>query len=204
MSAINLFRDLDYACWQLSCHRGKPLLDGLCQLIVFWMAMHVPALLESCSCFIHHYLLLSHCQKSYLYVCNLHYILVFQLCFVSFFGLVKYRSCLFQVVLSFFPKVWKCCVCAQSCPTLCDPMAIACQAPLSMKFSQQEYWSGCHFLLQGIFQRRNCTGVSCVSWVFKRTFTTMPPGKPNEVNLQTSDGQSLQSSLTGISVKCPL
>ena len=31
----------------------------------------------------------------------------------------------------------------QSCPTLCDPMDyIACQAPLSMGFSRQEYWSG--------------------------------------------------------------
>ena len=25
------------------------------------------------------------------------------------------------------------------------------QAPLSMGFSRQEYWSGCHALLQGIF-----------------------------------------------------
>ena len=25
------------------------------------------------------------------------------------------------------------------------------QAPLSLGFSRQEYWSGCHFLLQGIF-----------------------------------------------------
>ena len=31
----------------------------------------------------------------------------------------------------------------QSCPTLCDPKDyIACQAPLSMKFPRQEYWSG--------------------------------------------------------------
>ena len=29
----------------------------------------------------------------------------------------------------------------QSCPTLCDPM-VACQAPLSMGFSRQEYWNG--------------------------------------------------------------
>ena len=27
----------------------------------------------------------------------------------------------------------------------------ACQTPLSMGFSRQEYWSGCHFLLQGFF-----------------------------------------------------
>jgi len=31
---------------------------------------------------------------------------------------------------------------AQQCPTLCDPMTTACQAPLSMEFSRQEYWSG--------------------------------------------------------------
>ena len=31
----------------------------------------------------------------------------------------------------------------QSCPTLCDPMdCVVCQAPLSMGFSRQEYWSG--------------------------------------------------------------
>ena len=30
---------------------------------------------------------------------------------------------------------------AQSCPTPCDPMDSADQAPLSMGFSRQEYWS---------------------------------------------------------------
>ena len=34
----------------------------------------------------------------------------------------------------------------QSCPTLCDPMDYtAHQAPLSMEFSRQEYWSGLPF-----------------------------------------------------------
>ena len=36
------------------------------------------------------------------------------------------------------------CVCvlvAQLCLTLCDAMDLACQAPLSMGFSRQEYWS---------------------------------------------------------------
>ena len=31
------------------------------------------------------------------------------------------------------------------------PWTIACQAPLSMGFSRQEYWNGLHALLQGIF-----------------------------------------------------
>jgi len=43
------------------------------------------------------------------------------------------------------------CVHAQSCPTLATPWIVAHQAPLSMKFSIQEYWSGLTFLLQGIF-----------------------------------------------------
>ena len=30
----------------------------------------------------------------------------------------------------------------KSCPTLCDPWTAAYQAPLSMGFSRQEYWSG--------------------------------------------------------------
>ena len=33
------------------------------------------------------------------------------------------------------------CLLTQSCPTLCNP----CQAPLSMEFSRQEYWSGLLF-----------------------------------------------------------
>ena len=33
----------------------------------------------------------------------------------------------------------------------CSVMSVACQAPLSMEFSKQKYWVGCHSLLQGIF-----------------------------------------------------
>ena len=39
-----------------------------------------------------------------------------------------------------------CMLITQSCPTLCDSMDyIARQAPLSMGFSRQEYWSGLPF-----------------------------------------------------------
>ena len=30
----------------------------------------------------------------------------------------------------------------KSCPTLVSPWTVACQAPLSVGFSRQEYWSG--------------------------------------------------------------
>ena len=33
----------------------------------------------------------------------------------------------------------------QSCPTVCNPINVACQAPVSMEFSRQEYWSGLPF-----------------------------------------------------------
>ena len=34
---------------------------------------------------------------------------------------------------------------AKLCPTLVIPWTVACQAPLSMGFSRQEYWSGLPF-----------------------------------------------------------
>ena len=34
---------------------------------------------------------------------------------------------------------------AKSCPTLATPWTVACQAPLSMGFSRQKYWSGLPF-----------------------------------------------------------
>ena len=34
---------------------------------------------------------------------------------------------------------------AQSCPTLCDPVTVAHQAPLYTGFSRQKYWSGLPF-----------------------------------------------------------
>ena len=37
------------------------------------------------------------------------------------------------------------CVCAHSDPTLCDPRDCGSQAPLSMGFHKQEYWSGLPF-----------------------------------------------------------
>ena len=39
----------------------------------------------------------------------------------------------------------------KSCPTLATPWTVACQAPLSVGFSRQEYGMGSHSLLQGIF-----------------------------------------------------
>ena len=37
----------------------------------------------------------------------------------------------------------------KSCPTLATPWTVACQAPLSMGFSRQQYWSGLLFPFPG-------------------------------------------------------
>ena len=41
------------------------------------------------------------------------------------------------------------CSVIQSCPTLSAPWNVACQAPLSMEFFRQEYWSGVSFPTPG-------------------------------------------------------
>ena len=42
-------------------------------------------------------------------------------------------------------SLFVCVLVAQSCLTLCNPWTVAHQAPLSMEFSRQEYWSGLPF-----------------------------------------------------------
>ena len=67
----------------------------------------------------------------------------------------------------------------QLCPTLCDPMDLVIQAPLSMGFSTQEYWSGLSFpppgdlLDPGIKPASPALGAD--------SLPTEPPGKPCEL-----------------------
>ena len=53
------------------------------------------------------------------------------------------------------------------------PWTVACQAPLSMEFSKQEYWS--HFLLQEIFPTKDWTQVSVLQ---ADSLPSEPPGCP--------------------------
>ena len=65
---------------------------------------------------------------------------------------------------------------AQLSLTLCDPhgLYLACQAPLSLEFSRQEYWSG--LLLQGDLPN---SGIEPTSPALAGGFfTTEPGGKP--------------------------
>ena len=64
----------------------------------------------------------------------------------------------------------------QSCATLCN--AVACQAPLSIRFSRQGYGVGCHALLQGIFptQGSNLRLLSLLHWQ-SGSLPLVPSGK---------------------------
>ena len=70
------------------------------------------------------------------------------------------------------------CMCAQSCPTFCDPSDPpgAFQAPLSIGFPRQEYWSGLPFPspedLPDPRIEPECPALA------GRFFTTAPSGKP--------------------------
>ena len=41
------------------------------------------------------------------------------------------------------------CLVTKMCSTLCNPWTVACQAPLSMEFPRQAYWSGLSFHFSG-------------------------------------------------------
>ena len=59
------------------------------------------------------------------------------------------------------------------------PGPVACQAPLSMVFSRQEYWSGLPFLSPGDLPWSGIKTVSPESPALAgQFFTTEPPGKP--------------------------
>ena len=56
----------------------------------------------------------------------------------------------------------------QLCLTLCDPMDFSCQAPLSMGFSRQEYWSGLSCPLPGDLPDPRIKPVSYVSCICRQ------------------------------------
>ena len=75
-------------------------------------------------------------------------------------------------VLSHFRHVW----------LFGTPWTAARQAPLPMGFFRQEYWVGCHFLLQGIFPTQSSNWLLCLlQWQvgsLPLTPPRVPPGKP--------------------------
>ena len=114
---------------------------------------------------------------------------------------------LFPLAVMSIPRQVYCCrvcVCAKllSCVQLFATVgAIACQAPLSMGFSRQEYWSGLPCPPPGDLSDPGIEPMSLASPALAgRFFTTEPPGKPCVLLLQ---GLLCMWSLT-LHFSCPL
>ena len=81
-----------------------------------------------------------------------------------------------QVLLLFSHCHFSCLV-AKLCPTLCNPMAIVHQVPLSMGFSRQEYWSRLPFPSPGYISD---PGIKLASPALAgRLFTLSHQGSPH-------------------------
>ena len=79
----------------------------------------------------------------------------------------------------------RCVLAVQSGPIFATPGAIACQAPLSMGFSKQEYWSGLPFPAPGNLLDPEIKPNPFLSPVLAgASFTTEPPGKPSSTKYQ--------------------
>ena len=65
---------------------------------------------------------------------------------------------------------------------------VACQAPLSMGFSRQEYWSGLTFATPGIFliQGSNLHLLGLLNWQVS-SLPLAPPRKPNILNISQKE-----------------
>ena len=96
-------------------------------------------------------------------------------------------------------------MCAQLCLTLCDSVDCSPQAPLSLEFSRQEYWSGLPFPSPGDLPNPGFEFVSPASpELASGFFTTEPPGKPfsvmydmlNILNFGGSYGRDLSRRMT--------
>ena len=75
------------------------------------------------------------------------------------------------------------CVCVwslnQLCMSLCDLVTLASQAPLSMEFSRQKYWSGLPFPTPKDLPEPGIEPASFVSPALAgRFYSTVPTGKP--------------------------
>ena len=71
------------------------------------------------------------------------------------------------------------CVHSQSCPTLCDPWTVDYQAPQSIGFSRQEYWSWLPFPPPGDLPNPGIKPASPVSPTLQADSSPAEPsGKP--------------------------
>ena len=92
----------------------------------------------------------------------------------------------------------------QTCPTFVTLWTVACQAPLSMRFSRQEYWKWVAMpTSRGSFWPRDQICSSCGSHIAGRLFTAEPLKKPHYVYIMRHMFNSV-SSLSHVTLCDPM
>ena len=94
-----------------------------------------------------------------------------------------------------------CCCCSviKSCLTFVTLWAVACQAPLSMGFSRQEYWSGLPFPSPGDLTNLEVKHVSSASpELAGGFFTNEPLGKPTHAYMALEYSQACFAYLKAV------
>ena len=77
-------------------------------------------------------------------------------------------------------KEWCVCVCAQSCPALCNPLGYSSPG-IALGFPRQEYWSDLPFSTAGNLPEPGIELASPASPALQaNSLPTEPPGKPRK------------------------
>ena len=112
----------------------------------------------------------------------------YQTCSSWMFSPIHKWPCHSVVHFFFFAEAFFClmymlyhaCTVTQSCPTLCGPLTVTRQSPLSMEFSTQDSWSGLPFPTPGDLpkQRSNLSLLHLLYLHWQAgSLSPMPPGK---------------------------
>ena len=89
-----------------------------------------------------------------------------------------------------------------SCLTLCDPMNYSCQAPLSMRFSMQEYLSELPCLPPGALPNPEIESALFVSCIGRCSLALAPPEKSKYIHINNPRSCCCAKSLQSCPTLC--
>ena len=101
----------------------------------------------------------------------------------------------YEVIIGKTMEALNCCSAAQSCPTLCNPVTVAHQAP-PWDFSDKNTRVCCHFLLQGIFPTQG-SNMLLLYWQVD-SLPLSHQGSPSDVYLYSVSNYCLHSHITSL------
>ena len=101
--------------------------------------------------------------------------------FIYFHSLSYSRVMTLQIAVVCATLVRRCGLVAKLCLTFVTPLTVAHQAPQSIGFSRQKYWSGLPFPFPGDLPNPGIKPMSAA--LTSGFYTTEPLGKPQEIRI---------------------